>query len=229
MVSFQSAAIWGSEYMLAARRQVASEWVEVISVQLPGREDRVSEVALTEMSSVVDGILSEIGPFLDRPLVLFGYSVGALIAFEVAQELSDRVGYVPSKLVVAALGAPHLPNPNPELHRLPDEELLSALDELDGIPQQIRATPALLTLLLPTLRADHQLKETYVYRHRDPLGCPIQAFGGLDDPLVDQVRLRGWGEQTSSGFDMKVYPGDHFFLKTQEANVLEVLVRGLSS
>ena len=90
----------GSEYMLAARRQVASEWVEVISVQLPGREDRVSEVALTEMSSVVDGILSEIGPFLDGPLVLFGYSV-AKAEQEEEQEDSYTVHRRGSRVSVA--------------------------------------------------------------------------------------------------------------------------------
>src|SRR5207244_548641 len=108
-------------------------------------------------------------PYLNVPFALFGHSMGALISFELARQLRRQNDPQPVHLLISSCYAPHIPDPNPPIHALPESEFVEALRHLDGTPQEVLQDPELMQLVLPTLRADFALCETYVYTPEAPL------------------------------------------------------------
>lgn len=198
--------------------------VEVCPVRLPGREDRWREPPLTELSALVPAISEGLAPFLQPPFGFFGHSMGAFVAFELARQLrrEDRRG--PAILIVSGARAPQIPDPDPQSHLLPADELLADLQRLGGIPSEFLHHRELVSLLLPTLRADLSMCETYAYRDEPPLGCPIAAYGGQHDDKTPIEHLAPWKTQTSRAFQLRMFPGNHFFfLKEARAAVMQAL------
>jgi medium-chain acyl-[acyl-carrier-protein] hydrolase len=187
--------------------------VDLVPICLPGREGRVGEPIGPDLKTVAIQVADEITPQLDRPFVLLGHSMGAWLAFELARELRCRAARLPGLLVVAASEPPDAPRPAEPLHVLPDEEFLRRLQQrFDGIPPAVRDNPELLQLLLPMLRADVRLVETYQCEPQPPLDVEILALGGTDDPSVSAAGLAGWRAHTTQKFSARLLPGDHFFL-----------------
>jgi medium-chain acyl-[acyl-carrier-protein] hydrolase len=201
--------------------------VEVCLVQLPGREVRYREPAYTSMAALVGALADNLTPYLDRPFALYGHSMGALVSFELARMLRRRKVREPAHLIVSGRGAPQLPPLGPPLYQLSDAGLRDELRRLNGTPAEVLDNAELMQVLLPVLRADCTVIDTYVYTPDAPLSCPISAFGGLDDQHSSPGRLEAWREQTSSTFEMHMFPGDHFFLGTAQPQVLETLSRKL--
>jgi medium-chain acyl-[acyl-carrier-protein] hydrolase len=168
-------------------------------------------------------LAKEVVPFLDRPYVLFGHSLGGLVAFEVARHLRAEDAPPPLALVIAATPPPHSSGPARRLHEGSDEDLIAELRKLDGTPAAVLANRELLRLLLPVLRADLAVMETYEYRPDSPLECAIVAIGAEDDRLVSPSRLSGWGRYTTARASLAVLPGDHFFLQRDPGPLLDVL------
>lgn len=175
------------------------------------------------MDPLAELLAKEIVPFLDRPYVLFGHSLGGLVAFEVARHLRLADAPPPSALVIAATPPPHLNRPVRRLHDGSDEDLIAELRKLDGTPSEVLADRELLGLLLPILRADLAVMETYEYRLDRPLACAIVAVGAEDDWLVSPSCLPDWGRHTTASVSVTVLPGDHFFLQRDLAPLLDVL------
>lgn len=203
------------------------DFVDVYPVQLPGREARIRETPLTQMSLVVQGIANAIEPLLNRPFVFFGHSMGAMICWELACELRKRHGINPARLFVSGRRAPHVPDTDPPLHNLPPAELLEALRRFNGIPKELSEHKELMELKLPVLRADFELCEKYRYRSEPPLSCPITAFCGVDDPAETREMLERWQERTNQRFNLHLLPGDHFFLHSSEQLLLQMLAEEL--
>jgi surfactin synthase thioesterase subunit len=195
---------------------------EVLGVQLPGRETRIWEPALTSLPVLVDQLAAALEPWVDRPYALFGHSMGALIVYELARALEAR-GQGPSHLFVSAQAAPHRPNRHPTLHRLPDEELLAALRSLTARPDAAMDNAELMRLLLPTLRADCTLCSTYEWQAAVPLTCTLTALGGRDDRSVTRADLEAWRRHTTGPFDVRILPGDHFFVHSARAALLRAV------
>lgn len=188
--------------------------VQICPVQLPGREIRLKEPAYTRVAPLLAALDRELRPALDRPFALFGHSLGALVAFELARYLRRQGGPLPQRLFVSARRAPQLADPEPPLGSLPDAELVASLRRrFDGIPAALLDNPDLLAVFLPTLRADCQLLDAYEYVSEAPLECPVAVFGGEQDRSVGRSELEGWATQTSQAFTVRMFPGDHFFLK----------------
>lgn len=202
--------------------------VEVCAVQLPGHESRIREDAHRHVGPLVSALAEVIGPLLDRPFAFFGHSMGALIAFELARELRRTSRPQPVRLSPAAFRAPQLPNPNIRIHHLP-EEMLTVVLRGEGVPEQVLANAELMAALLPTLRADFELCDTYSYRDEAPLGCPLSIFGGLDDVRVAAPDLQGWRDHTTAGSSVSMLPGSHFFLHTAQDALLAALAQDLES
>jgi len=120
-----------------------------------------------------------------------------------------------------------VPNPNPPLHQLPDAEFISAVRRLSGTPEAVFQNAELMELFLPVLRADFAVAETYVYGAEEPLECPISAFGGLEDGAIGRDRIAAWRDQTRGYYQMRMLPGDHFFLHSQQAKVTQHIVQDL--
>jgi medium-chain acyl-[acyl-carrier-protein] hydrolase len=200
--------------------------VEIWVANLPGRGSRFSEEPLTSMSALV-GILAGQLPLNDgRPFAFFGHSMGARIAFELARALRRQSQALPAHLLLSACPAPQLP-PRSPVHSLPDDAFLVELKRRNGIPAEVLAEPELLALLLPMIRADLMLYETAVYNAEPPLDCPISTFGGRKDPLVNSAALSAWSAQTTGPFQQRLLPGDHFFLRTAENQLLQAIKTAL--
>jgi acyl transferase domain-containing protein/surfactin synthase thioesterase subunit len=197
--------------------------IEVCALQFPGREDRLGETPFTRFAPLVQAIVPMIQPHLDIPFAFFGHSVGALVSFELVRELRRQGCPSPSHLFVSALRAPQLLDMNLPIHRLPEPQFIEALQRLKGTPEGILQNAELMKLLSPTIRADLAIAENYIYSAQDPLPCAITAFGGQEDSIVGLEELADWKAQTSSSFRLQMFPGDHFFLHQDRADLLEAI------
>ncbi|MGN9809492.1 thioesterase II family protein [Micromonospora sp. BQ11] len=196
--------------------------VELWAIELPGHGRRLGEAPLTRLQPLVDQ-LTDVLADVPQPYVLLGYSVGALISFEVARNL-PRLGWPgPSALFVAAARAPHLRSSRPPLHELSRDDLVEGLHRLAGHRNALLDNKELVDVMLPVLRADLGLDETYDHRGGDPVGCPIAAFGGSEDWSVTRSDLEGWREHTTSDFSVCTLPGGHFFLDSSRGLFAEAL------
>ncbi|MFQ5794196.1 MAG: thioesterase II family protein [Candidatus Bipolaricaulia bacterium] len=202
--------------------------IEVCPVQLPGRENRLMEPPVTRLSSLVQTLAQALHPYLNIPFAFFGHSMGALISFELARQLRRRNDLSPVHLFVSGHHAPQIPNPNSPIHRLPESTFVKALRRLDGTPESVLQNTELMELLLPVLRADFAICETYVYSTEDPLDCPISAFGGLQDREVSYDDLAAWCDQTHRSFAIRTFPGNHFFLQSARVPVLRAISQDLT-
>ena len=201
--------------------------VEVWAARFPGRGARLKEVPFTRIGPLVEALAAALEPYLNRPFAFFGHSLGALVGFELARELRRRDRPLPAHLFVSGCGAPHIPYPHPPIHALPDPAFLEELRRLEGTPAEVLAHRELMQLLLPALRADFALRETYTCAPEPPLDLPITAFGGMEDERVNGERLEAWREQTTKAFTLHMLPGDHFFLNTARSLILQMLGREL--
>jgi surfactin synthase thioesterase subunit len=163
------------------------------------------------MAPLADAVTEAVIAELDRPVVLFGHSLGALTAFEVAVRLCRSPRTAPVALVVAAHRPPALGSAGLAHHMLPEDELVRLADGMGGTPGAALANPAIRRLFVPVLRADFQLDHGYEYRHTAPLDIPISAFGGDRDPMVPAADISGWSVHTTGEFRARIVRGGHFF------------------
>jgi surfactin synthase thioesterase subunit len=212
--------------------------IDVAPLSLPGHDGRLNEAPCTDLQMLVDSLVDRVvrDEMLDGPFVLLGHSMGAWLAFETARTLRRRNLRMPELLIVTAARPPATPAPANPWHRLPDEELVAKVDSrYGGIPEAVRNNPEALRLLLPALRADLQMVETYQFHQEPPLEVDILAMGGTDDPAVSVTQLNDWRRLTSAGFSVRLMPGGHFFLfqgtgvaaATTEAPALQVVISRL--
>lgn len=201
--------------------------IELCAVQLPGREGRLTEKAFSSLPSLIDTMAPELEPYFDRQFAFFGHSNGALIAYELARWLRREAAALPRQLVVSASSAPQLPSRDAPIHSLPDGEFIEELRRLQGTPQSILENHQLMQLVLPSLRADFALRETYSHRKEPPLAIPISVFRGRWDPEVSAQEAEAWKEQTAAGFRVRVFSGDHFFIHSERDLVVQELARTL--
>jgi medium-chain acyl-[acyl-carrier-protein] hydrolase len=203
--------------------------IEARFVQLPGRESRWREPALTNLAAIADRVTQALVPHLDAPFAFYGHSLGALLSFEVTRRLRAAGGPMPRQLLLGAHRGAQLPNPHPPIRHLADDAFVAETRRrYDGIPQAVLDNPELLELMLPCLRADFTAFETYEYRAEAPLDVPISAFGGDLDTYVRTHEVAGWRDQTTSRFRMRVIPGNHFFLQTARDQVIAAVVDDLA-
>ncbi len=195
------------------------EWIEVCPIELPGRGLRFGEPFVERWEPLIEGLVEALDPLLDKPFALYGHSVGAFLAFELARALSRDKGLRPAAMTVSGCGAPHRPAPGPLVHQLPDDELSQKLKALNGTPAEILESPELWQLMLPIVRADYTVHETYVCAPGEKLACPLTACCGERDPLVSRERLEAWAELAAGSFRTRWFDGDHFFLHEKEAEL----------
>lgn len=201
--------------------------IEVCPIYLPGRESRLKEPLFTRLSALVAALFDALEPLMDMPFAFFGHSMGALISFELARYLRRMQQPGPAYLFISSHRAPQLPDSNAPLHDLPESELIDMLARLGGTPQAILQHTELMKVLLPILRADFELCETYVYSPEPALNCPLSVFGGEQDTMVRVSELQAWQAQTQRSFTLHLLPGDHFFISSQQESLLEILCQEL--
>lgn len=197
--------------------------IEVCPIQLPGRGARMAEPPLRRMDALVEVLSRELAPYFDKPFAFFGHSMGAVIGFELAHRLLQQRQFAPVHLFVSGRRAPQIPDHEPPTYNLPERDFLEALRQLEGTPPEVLEHEELMQLLMPLLRADFELIQTYEYTERAPLACPLTAFGGVEDAEVNREELEAWREQTNAAFKLRMLPGDHFFLNKAQSQFLEIL------
>jgi medium-chain acyl-[acyl-carrier-protein] hydrolase len=202
--------------------------IEAHIAHYPGRGSRYNEQPVKQLASLAERLADSIQPLLDKPFAFLGHSMGGLLAFEVARQLRERRMPQPQTLFVSACGAPHLPDPHPPVHALPDAQFLDALRALNGIPAEIASLPELMELLLPSFRADFAAVEGYRYDFQGPaFDFPVIVLGGSQDPHVSRERLEAWQQHAKAGFRSFYFPGDHFFIHTAREAVVATVAAEL--
>lgn len=203
--------------------------VEIRPVLLPGRETRLREQPLQDPQQLIAILAAEIQPFLDRPFAFFGHSLGALIAFALARRLRSLPAPLPVHLFLSGRRAPHCPDGRSPLSSLPDTAFIQGVQQrYNGIPQPILQEPELMALFLPMLRADFSLLENFRIEAEEPFDFPISVFGGTQDPGASSDDLAGWRIYTTSTFSQSMFPGDHFFIQSQRALLLQAIAQDLA-
>jgi len=187
---------------------------DVVAVVLPGRERRIREPGICSMPELVDALADEVEPWLGEPMAMFGHSLGALVFFELARRLRDRIS--PLHLFVSAQRGPTLLPPPYLPSSATDEDILVHIRSLDGAPEDVLSNKAFMRSFIPGMRADIAIRESY--RHdlaAAPLSCPITSFVGDHDSLAGTPEeARAWQRETTGPFDMVMVPGRHLFLRT---------------
>ena len=195
---------------------------------MPGREERLREPLLTDMSALVDQLAEQLQTVTDKPYAFFGHSMGAIVCYELARRLRDANAPVPAHLFLSARAAPQLQEVS-ELRNLDGDAFIDRLHELYGaVPEAIRKSTELQEVFLPILRADVTLLETYTVTPGQPLDCGITVFGGADDPAISATMLAGWQQCTSAGFSQHEFLGGHFFIQAQREAVVAAVVAAVS-
>lgn len=202
--------------------------IEVCPVHLPGRGKRLRETPFTDYQSFVQAIAEGLQPYLDKPFALFGHSLGAMLSFELARLLRRLHLPQPRHLFVSGRRAPQVVNSEPPAHVLPDEQFVATLRKLNGTPAEALEHPELMQLMLPLLRADFAVCDTYTYVPEEPLAIPITAYGGLFDTGISREQVEGWRQHTTASFSLRMLPGDHFFINTSQTTLLRLLLEDLT-
>jgi medium-chain acyl-[acyl-carrier-protein] hydrolase len=205
----------GAAHVYADWRLPIPQQVLLQVVQLPGRGARFREAPLRRIDEMALGVMHALQQDPDpRPLVFFGHSMGALVAFETARLMRRSGMRMPCRLLVSGYLAPHLAYPEPPIHALSDADFGDRLREYEGTPAEVLQHPELLSLLMPMVRADFAAVETYTYQTEGQLPCPITAFGGDADSMIPEPAIAAWREHTRGAFSMQMIEGGHFFIHT---------------
>jgi medium-chain acyl-[acyl-carrier-protein] hydrolase len=221
LVCFPSAGSGASAYR--AWPDVLGADIEVVCVQPPGREARLFEPLFSHLDPLLDAAMPHLLPALDKPFAVFGHSLGALVAFAFARRLRASKGPRPLHLFVSSRRAPHMPLLHAPFHKLGDPELTEEMRRYAGTPDEVLANKELMELVLPAVRADFQIHETYAHDHEPPFDFPITAFGGDRDHGVPIDGIDAWRSETTQPFAKHIYEGGHFYLNHHRDAVLAVV------
>ncbi|MET9508014.1 alpha/beta fold hydrolase [Streptomyces flavidovirens] len=195
--------------------------IELVPVQLPGRGGRMAEPSAKDMVQLAEEIAETIAAEPTQVL-LYGHSMGAILAFEVTRRLRT-LGRPVQHLFVSGRPTPTIVRPPTPVSDLPRPEFIQMLRDYGAADQTVFEHDELLDLLMPMIRADFAMIENYRYRQEPLLSCPISAWCGDADPEVPVAAMRGWGDQTSGEFTLSVLPGGHFFLTEHQAEIMRTV------
>lgn len=197
-------------------QKVLGDSAEVVPVLLPGRGPRAKEDRITGATELMDELRELIAPLLDRPYLLYGHSLGGLVAHALTRTLEDDGLMPPARLVIGAVPPPHLRNPLLRGAGLPDGELLDLLVDVEAAPAEAAGRDSSLWRrhVIPALRDDLRLGEALCQVNADKaVGTPLLALAGRDDPIAPLTEMAEWADYSVSWFRLQTLPGDHFFVR----------------
>ena len=217
----------GNSALFRSWQEALPPHVQVTPVELPGHGYRYREPLLYSMPDVVETLAANVVPLLDRSFAIFGYSLGALIGFELSRHLRRYHDRIPERLFVAACRPPFLPDSRPPLHNLPEHQFRQELRRLGGTPKEVLERDELMRLMLPMLRADFAVLETYEYQPDGPLSCPIIALAGTEDAEAPPETIAAWSRETAARSALHLLPGGHFFIQSARVALLRIVASEL--
>jgi medium-chain acyl-[acyl-carrier-protein] hydrolase len=192
--------------------------VELMPVELPGHGTRWQEEPFGAMDEIVRALCQEVIAHSRGPYALFGHSMGGMIAFEIAVAMAAGPGG-PGHLFLSAVQSPGAPA-GTLLHRLSDDRLVEAIRELGGTPTDVSRNPAIMSFLLPVIRADMRIVETWRPVSGRLVSCPVSVFSAFSDTTVNPEAMSAWSEVTSAAFRQTILPGGHFYLHERRDDLL---------
>ncbi|MCV7163074.1 thioesterase II family protein [Mycobacterium stomatepiae] len=201
--------------------------IDVCPVVLPGREARLKTKPYRTIDTLIPPLIEGLWELTDRPLALFGHSLGSIIAYEVARQLTS-LGRRPSVLMVSGRRAPHLPKRFSDVHTLDDDGVVDALRRLGGTSEELLNDRSLLEIFVPAIRADFELNETYQPLPGPRLDVDIIGFHGVSDPQLTEPELHGWVHATRGKFTHHLFDGGHFYLQPPPKRLLNVVAAELN-
>ncbi|MEV7542861.1 alpha/beta fold hydrolase [Streptomyces sp. NPDC089915] len=213
-----------ASYYFPLSRDLAAH-AEVLTVQYPGRQERLREPSPDTIAGLADGVERALEPWRGRPLVLFGHSMGAVLAYELTRRL-EASGEGPRGLILSGRRSPLVPRRD-DLHTLDDDALLAHVQALSGTDAGLLADPELRALILPALRSDYRAVGTYRHEPGPPLRTPVSVFCGESDPRASVAEAMGWRELTGAAFTFRGFPGGHFYLAERHEAVVGAITQDL--
>jgi pyochelin biosynthesis protein PchC len=206
-----------ASYFFGVSRALAPE-IDVLAVQYPGRQDRLREPCLRSVHDLADGLLPAVLPLMDRPLAIFGHSLGATVGYELARRL-EQSGFIPAALFASGRPAPSRSRME-RTHLRDDAGLLAAMKELGGTESALLEDEDVLAMVMPAIRGDYVAAETYTPGPGSKLSCPIFALTGDRDPKATVAEAEAWRDHTEGDFELSVFPGGHFYLNDVVPDIL---------
>jgi medium-chain acyl-[acyl-carrier-protein] hydrolase len=203
--------------------------IEICAIKLPGRESRFKEKPYRRMTTLVEKLASEMLPFLNKPFLFFGHSLGAHISFKLARYLRRNKLPCPMHMFVSGARAPHIPetDTDPLHYEMDDEKFINKIFKLGGLPEDLFKNHMLLDLFLPILKADIEMLNTDEYTEEDPLDCDISSFGGAFDLRVTREDCEAWSKHTGRDFSLTMFSGGHFFINTHHDQLIKVIIQDI--
>ncbi|MEU2425703.1 alpha/beta fold hydrolase [Streptomyces sp. NPDC007851] len=202
--------------------QPLDPYAELLAVQYPGRQNRRLEPCVDDIEALADAVAAALAGWQDRPLALFGHSMGALVAFETARRLRRP----PVRLYVSGRRAPTV-HREESVHRRDDDGIVAELRALSGTDLRVLGDEEILRMILPAVRADYRAVETYRPDPGVTVDCPVTALVGDSDPRVGVAEARAWAGHTAGPFELAVFPGGHFYLAQHQRDVIKLVAEGL--
>ncbi|MFV0564076.1 thioesterase II family protein [Malaciobacter mytili] len=216
----------GSASIYRLWQQEMPENIQVCKIQLPGRENRINEQAIDSMEVLIQILVKQLLSYFDKPFVLFGHSMGAMIVYELARYLTNYTSYTPLHIFVSACRTPNIAELKTTYH-LPNDEFINSLRQRGGTNEILLNNKEYMQMIEPTLRADLKLIEQWHHNDIDKLNCPITIFGGLNDTLVSPFILKQWRQYTNNVFKLKLFKGGHFFINDPSVNIASIVANTL--
>jgi len=203
--------------------------IAVCPLKLPGRADRLGEPAATDLHELADTLVQQLGPHLQTPYAFFGCSMGAILAYECITRILAHKAPPPALFFVASAPAPANVVIQQPLHHLADQAFLAAVQREYRNPMMATLADEMLPLVLPALRGDITMYETYQARNsQPPLPCSLQLIHGDQDP-IPETAFHAWQSYTSGPFDRHVLPGGHFIVLDQQPRVLDLVRNAMAA
>ncbi|MFJ9950930.1 thioesterase II family protein [Kitasatospora sp. NPDC091207] len=216
-----------ASFFFPVSRALAPKGIEVLAVQYPGRQTRHQEPGIDNIPDFADQIFAALRHLDDKPLALFGHSMGAVLAYEVALRMRRAGLPTPVRLFASGRRAPSRYR-DEKVHTGSDEDVVAELKTLSGTSQVMLADPEILAMILPAIRSDYTAVERYRHDPGQELDCPVTVLTGDADPRVSIDEARAWEEHTTGPTELEVLAGGHFFLADRSAQVIEIVARRLT-
>jgi surfactin synthase thioesterase subunit len=197
--------------------------VELNIVQLPGRGVRFFEAPIEDMDTLIDTLYANLSTIFDRPYVIFGHSLGSRIAFELIQRCKFNNTLLPIHFIASGSRAPNSERETSQSFNMPNNEFIAYLGELNGTPKEILSNRDIMEVLLPTLRADFKIAETYCYQGNVKFNIPLTVIGGNEDTDISHKHLNEWTHFFLDDTKIHIVSGDHFFIDTNKADVVKIV------
>jgi surfactin synthase thioesterase subunit len=224
LVCFPHAGGSASYYYPVSER--FSPAIDVIALQYPGRQDRRQEACIRDINILADKITEQLVRLSDAPTLLFGHSMGATLAFEVAWRLEQGGRTAPLRIIASGRSAPGIVR-SERIHQRDDAGIIAEIRHLNGTESALLDDEEILRMSLPAIRGDYQAIETYAYTAGRILSCPITALTGNSDPRTTIEQADAWRRHTEGPFRIKIFPGGHFYLNSNIPAVMAEIAADL--